>query len=87
MVVAERHPHAWFGFSTIGDTHLRADRRQIDERRRVAVEQRVDVAGDLEARRAPRAALIERLRLGVGVVADDRRLGVRAAGGARRPRV
>ena len=62
VVVGQRHPHPLIRLQHRHRNNLRPERRQVDERRGVPVDEHIDVPGDLEAGRAPRAALIERGR-------------------------
>ena len=76
MLVGERHPHPLIRLEHRRRQDLRADRRQVDERRRVAVDEHFHRPRDLKrgARRVPR--LIERrAAVSRGAVGDsgDRR--------------
>ncbi len=63
--------HALIRFQHGGRDHLRADGRQIDERRRVAVDGHFHAVLDPDARRAARAFDVER---GLRFVDGDRRM-------------
>ena len=75
MIVGQHRAHALVGFEHRRRDDLRPDFREVDEPRRIPVEEHAHVAGNSEARRPSCAALIERGRDG------DRGRG----GGDRRP--
>ena len=49
----------WFGRRIVGGQHLRADDREIDDVRGIAIELNLDALPDAVARRAPRAVPVE----------------------------
>src|SRR5688572_25715842 len=60
VLVGEPDPEALVGLEGSRRNHLHAERRDVDELRRIAVDDDVDVADDREPGRAPGASLIQR---------------------------
>ena len=61
-LIGQQHAHALARVQGVVCDDLSAQPRQIDEGRRIAVDNDLDLGGDLEPRGAPRPALIERRR-------------------------